>query len=291
MRLAALLLVDGIEIVAHVSPQGDRFWPALDRNGQPFPTMLDLIRRQAELLPAPEDAGRAIADAAIRAPLIPARNIMCVGKNYADHAREFAGTGFDTSTPASADPVPTAPIIFTKAPETVIGPGDVIQVPHQLTAQADYEAELGVIIGKGGRGIGKGQALDHVFGYTILNDVTARDIQHRHKQWFLGKSIDTFCPMGPWIVTADEVDSSALAIKCWVNGELRQNASTADLIFGIPTLIETISAGMALKPGDVIATGTPAGVGAGFNPPRFLARGDEVTIEIEGLGQLRNPVG
>jgi 2-keto-4-pentenoate hydratase/2-oxohepta-3-ene-1,7-dioic acid hydratase in catechol pathway len=154
----------------------------------------------------------------------------------------------------------------------------------------DYEAELAVVIGRGGRGITKAEARDHIFGYTILNDVTARDLQSRHKQWFIGKSIDTFCPMGPWLVTADEVDVANLEVKCWVNGELRQDANTRDLIFDVPTLIETISAGLTLMPGDVIATGTPAGVGIGFDPPRYLAVGDEVSIEISGLGRLSNRV-
>jgi 2-keto-4-pentenoate hydratase/2-oxohepta-3-ene-1,7-dioic acid hydratase in catechol pathway len=145
-----------------------------------------------------------------------------------------------------------------------------------------------VVIGRGGRGISKADAYDHVFGYTIVNDVTARDLQGRHKQWFLGKSLDTFCPMGPSLVTADEVDPENLSVKCWVNGELRQNANTKDLIFDIPTLIETISAGITLYPGDVIATGTPAGVGIGFKPPKYLKPGDRVAIEIGNLGRLEN---
>ena len=155
----------------------------------------------------------------------------------------------------------------------------------------DYEAELAVVIGKGGRGISKENALDHVWGYTIINDMTARDWQKRHKQWHLGKSFDTFGPMGPVVVTADDIDASNLDLKCWINGELRQNTNTRDLIFDIPTLIETISAGITLVPGDIIATGTPEGVGIGFNPPRFLKRGDVVAIEIEGIGLLENEVG
>jgi 2-keto-4-pentenoate hydratase/2-oxohepta-3-ene-1,7-dioic acid hydratase in catechol pathway len=130
--------------------------------------------------------------------------------------------------------------------------------------------------------------MDHVFGYTIVNDVTARDLQSKHKQWFIGKSLDTFCPMGPYLVTADAVDGTDLDVKCWVNGELRQDANTADLIFDVATLIETLSAGFTLKPGDVIATGTPAGVGIGFDPPKYLQPGDEVAIEISGLGRLSN---
>jgi 2-keto-4-pentenoate hydratase/2-oxohepta-3-ene-1,7-dioic acid hydratase in catechol pathway len=152
----------------------------------------------------------------------------------------------------------------------------------------DYEVELGVVIGRTARGISQADALKHVWGYTIINDVTARDLQQKHRQWFIGKSLDTFCPMGPFIATADEVDVGALQVRCWVNGELRQDANTADLIFDVPTLIEVLSRGLTLQPGDVIATGTPAGVGIGFDPPRYLARGDSVAIEITGLGRLEN---
>jgi 2-keto-4-pentenoate hydratase/2-oxohepta-3-ene-1,7-dioic acid hydratase in catechol pathway len=160
-----------------------------------------------------------------------------------------------------------------------------------ITSQLDYEAELAVIIGKPGRGISKADALKHVWGYTIVNDVTARDLQQKHRQWFLGKSMDTFCPMGPYIVTADEVgDPATLNVRCWINGELRQDANTSDLIFDIPTIIETISLGMTLEPGDVIATGTPAGVGIGFNPPKFLKPGDEMKISIDRLGTLINRI-
>jgi 2-keto-4-pentenoate hydratase/2-oxohepta-3-ene-1,7-dioic acid hydratase in catechol pathway len=215
---------------------------------------------------------------------------MCVGKNYREHAREFAGSGFDSSTTSKEDAVPAAPIIFTKVPESVIANGTPIQYPAGVSDGVDYEAELAVVIGKGGRGIRRVKALEYVWGYTIVNDVTARDWQGRHKQWFLGKSFDTFCPMGPWIVTADELDIGSLGIRCWVNDELRQNANTRDLIFDVPTLIETISAGIMLFPGDVIATGTPAGVGIGFVPPKYLKPGDRVRIEIDGIGTLMNTV-
>jgi 2-keto-4-pentenoate hydratase/2-oxohepta-3-ene-1,7-dioic acid hydratase in catechol pathway len=147
-----------------------------------------------------------------------------------------------------------------------------------------------VIIGRGGRGIPRSEAMQHVFGYTIINDVTARDWQKRHRQWFLGKSFDTFAPMGPIVVTADEIDGSDLDLKCWVNAELRQQANTRDLIFDIPTLIKTLSAGITLLPGDIIATGTPEGVGIGRHPPVFLKRGDTVAIEIQGIGRLENTV-
>src|SRR3954451_8747130 len=227
-----------------------------------------------------EPNGKAIALSAVKlkAPVpVPLRNIMCVGKNYCEHAKEFSASGFDSSSTGAADAIPTAPIIFTKVPQSVIGPGESIRYPTGVSDQLDYEAELAVIIGqsagKGGRGITKADALKHVGGYPIVNDVTAPDLQGRHKQWFLGKSMDTFAPMGPWAVTADEVDLATAGIRCWVNGELRQNAKIADLIFDIPTLIETISAGITLLPGDIIATGTPAGVGIWFTAPQLPETG------------------
>jgi 2-keto-4-pentenoate hydratase/2-oxohepta-3-ene-1,7-dioic acid hydratase in catechol pathway len=217
----------------------------------------------------------------------PRRNVFCVGKNYHAHAREFAGSGFDSS--AQAGDIPKAPIIFSKVPESVIGPNDAIVIPD-VTSAVDYEAELTVVIGKGGKGIRKADAMKHVWGYTIINDMTARDWQGRHSQWLLGKSFDTFCPMGPWLVTADEMDGQNTDVKCWVNGELRQDANTKDFIFDIPTLIECISAGITLYPGDLIATGTPAGVGIGYKPPKYLKSGDTVRIEIGGIGVLENPL-
>ena len=231
----------------------------------------------------------AMADVKVTAPLPKARrNIFCVGKNYFAHAREFAGSGFDSSAKAGED-IPDCPIYFTKVPESVVGPTDAIEMPEASSA-IDYEAELTVIIGRGGKGIKAADAMAHVWGYTIINDVTARDWQSRHKQWHLGKSFDTFCPMGPWLVSADECDGTKTRVRCYVNGELRQDASTTDLIFDIPTLIETLSAGITLYPGDVIATGTPVGVGIGFKPPKYLKSGDLVRVEIDGIGSLENPV-
>lgn len=212
------------------------------------------------------------------------RNIFCVGKNYREHAAEFAGSGYDSG---AAQVIPERPIIFTKAPSTVCGPDARVKVPAGLSEEVDYEAELAVVIGRAGRGITKQDALDHVWGYTLLNDLTARDLQRDHKQWFLGKSPDDFAPMGPWAVTKDEVTLDNTMITCTVNGELRQKANTADLIFDVPTLIEVISSVMTLQPGDMIATGTPAGVGIGFDPPRFLADGDLVEVTATGLGTLR----
>ncbi|MGI4942071.1 MAG: fumarylacetoacetate hydrolase family protein, partial [Janthinobacterium lividum] len=218
------------------------------------------------------------------------RNVFCVGKNYHEHAKEFANSGFDTSA-AKGELAPDFPVIFTKPASTVVADGAPVLAFSALTEQLDYEAELAVIIGRPGRGISREAALDHVWGYTIVNDVTARDLQQKHRQWFIGKSMDTFCPMGPWAVTADEVgDPADLNVKCWINGELRQDANTRDLIFDIPTIIATLAAGITLQPGDVIATGTPAGVGIGFKPPRFLKPGDTMTISIDKLGTLTNTV-
>jgi 2-keto-4-pentenoate hydratase/2-oxohepta-3-ene-1,7-dioic acid hydratase in catechol pathway len=221
------------------------------------------------------------------APIIPARNIFCVGKNYRAHAKEFSRSGFEAGAVKGAE-VDEYPAVFTKPTTSIVGPFDVVSLHSHVTSAVDYEAELALIIGKAGRDIRKADAYRHIWGYTIVNDVTARDRQRNHKQWFMGKALDTFCPMGPWVVTSEELDPADLTIKCWVNGELRQDANTRDLLFDIPTLIETISAGLTLQPGDVIATGTPAGVGAGFTPPRFLKPGDEVSIEISGIGTLTN---
>jgi 2-keto-4-pentenoate hydratase/2-oxohepta-3-ene-1,7-dioic acid hydratase in catechol pathway len=227
-----------------------------------------------------------IADIRFLAPVPQTpRNIICVGKNYREHAREFARSGFEAGATSDVDDFPA---VFTKPASSIVGPGDKVELHAGVTQAVDYEGELALIIGKPGRAIRRQDAYDHVWGYTIINDVTARDRQKNHKQWFLGKSLDTFCPMGPMIATADEVDPENLEVRTWVNGELRQSANTRDLIFDIPTLIATISAAMMLMPGDMIATGTPAGVGIGFNPPKFLKAGDEVRISIDGLGTLTN---
>jgi 2-keto-4-pentenoate hydratase/2-oxohepta-3-ene-1,7-dioic acid hydratase in catechol pathway len=218
----------------------------------------------------------------------PARNILCVGKNYHDHAKEFHASGVDAS---GKETVPEVPVIFTKWPNSVIGTGDPIPSANDFTDSTDYEGELAVVIGEGGRNIGKKDAYDHVYGYTIVNDVSARTLQNRHRQWFLGKSLDGYCPMGPCIATADEVkDVSQLQLVTQVNGELRQSAFVGQLIFDIPTLIETLSRVMTLEPGDLIATGTCAGVGIGFDPPKYLKQGDVVAITIEPIGTLENPV-
>jgi len=246
------------------------------------PAMLERLR--AAVAKAPPVSG-----AKLCAPIPrPPKNIFCVGKNYHEHAKEFAGSGFDGG---AKDVVPPHPVVFTKPHTAVIATGEPILSELDPTGGLDYEGELAVVIGHGGRGIRKADALRHVFGYTIVNDVTARHLQKRHSQWILGKGLDSFCPMGPAILTADEVpDPTKLVLTTRVNGEQRQRAPVADLIFDIPTLVEAISAAITLEPGDVIATGTPAGVGIGFNPPRFLMPGDVVRIEVTGIGTLENAV-
>jgi len=239
----------------------------------------------------PEAAGSALplAQVLVEAPLPrPRRNVFCIGLNYRSHAAELAARGFNGAKTA-ADLIPKAVVAFSKVPESVIGPGAAIEIPAASSA-IDYEAELAVVIGRPGKRIARTQAMDHVFGYTIVNDVTARDLQKRHQQWLLGKSCDTFCPMGPWLVTRDEIDGGNLGVKLWVNDELRQDGHTSDLVFDIPAIIEALSASMTLLPGDVIATGTPAGVGMAFDPPRWLRAGDRVRIEVDGIGVLENPV-
>lgn len=228
-----------------------------------------------------------LASVEIEAPFPrPDRNIFCIGKNYRAHALEFSRSGFDSS--AAQGELPPFPIVFSKVPETVVASGAPVLIDPEISPAIDYEAELAVIIGKGGRGIRPEEAMDHVWGYTIVNDVTARDLQGRYSQWLIGKSQDTFCPMGPFAVTADEIDVADTTVTTWVNGEIRQNANTRDLIFDIPTIIATISAGVTLMPGDIIATGTPEGVGIGFKPPKYLRDGDVVRVEISGIGTLEN---
>ncbi len=293
MKLATVRREDGARL-ALVDAVAGRGWliepPAWAP--QPF-DMLALIRGFRDYAPQlrPHGPGIALSELEFLAPIpVPFRNVFCVGKNYHDHAHEFARSGFDTSAGKGGEAVPDCAIYFSKVPEIVIGPGAPIPFPRGLSDQIDYEVELTVVIGRGGRAIPRERALDHVFGYTIANDVTARDLQARHKQWFVGKNIDGFCPMGPWIATADEIDLADTTVRTWINGELRQDANTRDLIFDVPSLIETLSAGLTLKPGDLIMTGTPAGVGLGFTPPRFLRPGDRVKLEIGGIGVLENAV-
>lgn len=211
----------------------------------------------------------------------PAKNVFCLGANYPAHAAE------------AGHPPPEAPIYFTKPPTAVTGHGASIPSDADLTRQLDYEGELGVVIGVGGRNIPASEALSHVFGYTIINDVSAREVQHGRpeRQWFLGKSFDGFCPMGPALVTADDLpDPQSLDLEVRVNGEVRQSASTSTMTFSVARIIEDLSRYLTLEPGDIISTGTPSGVGAAMSPPRFLSPGDVVEVEVSGIGTLRNVV-
>jgi 2-keto-4-pentenoate hydratase/2-oxohepta-3-ene-1,7-dioic acid hydratase in catechol pathway len=256
------------------------------------PDMLSLIELGAPVLARAREfaaTAEAIPLAAVRllAPIpTPRRNVMCVGKNYAEHARE--------SYEARGEQVITTeyPVIFTKATTCVNGPNDNIPFDAAVSQQLDYEAELAVIIGRRVKNASREEAMAAVFGYTVLNDVTARDLQTLHKQFFKGKSLDGSCPMGPWLVTADEIpDPYALRITCRVNGELRQDSAAETMTFDIPTIIGHLSRGMTLLPGDIIATGTPGGVGFALKPPVFLRPGDVVECAIEGIGAIRNQIG
>lgn len=238
--------------------------------------MLSVIASGGKLAPAGSSYG--IGEVKLLAPGPRPPKLICIGLNYQDHARE------------TKQQVPKVPTVFNKFTNVVIGPGAPIVLPKASKAP-DYEAEMAFIIGRGGRNISAGSAMEHVFGYTILNDVSARDIQSATSQWLLGKTCDTFAPMGPWIVTADEIaDPHALDIWLEIGGERLQNSNTRELIFRVPQLIEYISSVVTLESGDVVATGTPGGVGFARNPQRLLRAGDEVIIHVEGIGELRNPV-
>jgi 2-keto-4-pentenoate hydratase/2-oxohepta-3-ene-1,7-dioic acid hydratase in catechol pathway len=216
---------------------------------------------------------------------MPRRNIFCLGKNYLDHAQEIAAK-LQTSGEA-----PRQPIFFTKATTSVIASGEPIPAYPAYTQKLDYEAELALVIGKDGRDIAADDAWEHVFGYTALNDISARDLQKDHHQWFRAKSLDGFAPLGPVVVHRSAMPAAEdIEVKCFVNGEQRQCATFDQMIFDVPTIISVLSAGMTLLAGDIIATGTPAGVGMGFTPPKYLQPGDEVVVEVTGVGELRNRV-
>jgi 2-keto-4-pentenoate hydratase/2-oxohepta-3-ene-1,7-dioic acid hydratase in catechol pathway len=218
-------------------------------------------------------------------PFRPARNVMCLGKNFRAHAVEFAAYS------AEQEAVPAHPIVFTKAPEALCGAEDAVEVRRDVASSLDYEAELGVVIGRDGARVRAEDALGLVAGYTVVNDVTARDVQERHRQWFLGKSLPRATPIGPVVVTPDELgELDNLRITCHVNDDLRQSAVLGDMIFGVAETISIVSALVPLRRGDIISMGTPSGVGIGFTPPRFLEDGDTVVCAIEGIGELRNVV-
>lgn len=282
-RQDQLGVVDGNDLLVLAAADG---WPAsMQALIEAGP---DAWARLAVALPTLRmDAPRVpLALAKLRAPLPrPRKNVMCIGLNYRDHAAESARA---KGLPVT---IPEHPVVFTKNVTSINDPDGVIPAQPAVTSGLDWEVELGVVIGTGGRGIARERALDHVFGYTIINDVSARDLQFRHKQFFLGKSLDGSCPMGPVIVTRDEIpDPQSLALRCRVNGVLKQDSTTRDMIFDVATLISVLSQGMRLEPGDIIATGTPAGVGFARTPPEYLKSGDTVECEIEQIGRLHNRV-
>ena len=278
---AGVVLDDRIAVCASGEDARNAVRGLIEEGDEALSRWRDMVADPAETV--------ALSDVDLMAPIPePRRNIFCVGKNYHAHAAEFHSSGFDST---GKEAVPEVPVIFTKATTCVIGPGEAIRGSLDPTNSTDYEGEFCAVIGKRAFQVAKADAYDYVFGYTILNDATARVLQGRHNQWLIGKSLDTFGPMGPYLVTADEVgDVTALELETRVNGEVRQKASVADLIFDIPTLIETMSATMTLLPGDIIATGTPVGVGLGFDPPRYLVAGDIVSISVSRIGELSNPV-
>jgi 2-keto-4-pentenoate hydratase/2-oxohepta-3-ene-1,7-dioic acid hydratase in catechol pathway len=258
------------------------------RDLNPVQTVVERRIGQAELL-ALQDGTASFDDVTFLSPIsVPVRNIFAVGKNYTEHAAEFDKSGFNATSGGAA--IPAFPQLFTKATTSLAGPSDDICFDPAHTTSVDYEGEIGVVIGTECRNVDPAAAMDKVFGFIALNDVTARDLQKNHAQWFLGKSLDTFCPVGPWITTTAEATAQPMQVQTWVNGELRQSAHLTDLIFDVPTLISTLSKAMTLLPGDIIATGTPVGVGIGFTPPKFLQNGDVVRVAVTTLGELSNRV-
>jgi 2-keto-4-pentenoate hydratase/2-oxohepta-3-ene-1,7-dioic acid hydratase in catechol pathway len=226
-----------------------------------------------------------LADVTLRAPVRPRKNIFCVGRNYLDHAKETADlAGRELK-------LPDVPTFFTKAPTAIAGPNQTLQFSAKVSREYDWEAELAIVIGSRIKDISPAEALQAVFGYTCFNDITARDLQRAHVQWFKGKSLDDAAPMGPWIVSAGEIgDAQALEIELRVNGTRKQHSNTSRMIFSLPAIVASLSKGMTLEPGDVIATGTPEGVGFARTPPEYLRDGDDVEVEIEKIGVLRNGI-
>jgi 2-keto-4-pentenoate hydratase/2-oxohepta-3-ene-1,7-dioic acid hydratase in catechol pathway len=246
-------------------------------------TALDALRR---LTAAPSPSPLPQAAVRLLAPIPrPRKNVFCVGWNYLEHFQE------GEAVRKTGDDLPKHPVFFSKAVTAVIGPFDPIPLDARVTTKLDWEVELGVVIGRAGKNIAEADALDHVFGYTVINDVSARDLQRRHGgQWLKGKSLDGTCPMGPCIATRDELDGADVRVATRVNGVTKQDSRTTHMYFSLPRLIAELSLGMTLEPGDVLSTGTPQGVGFARTPPEFLAPGDVLETEIEGIGLLRNPV-
>jgi 2-keto-4-pentenoate hydratase/2-oxohepta-3-ene-1,7-dioic acid hydratase in catechol pathway len=271
----------GAEVTGPLPPAASlEWWDTAGRLWEPIRQALGELEKGAAALARAQRAGRAhaLASVKLRAPVARPGKVICIGLNYRDHAVE------------SKMPIPERPITFSKFPSCVVGPGDAVWLPSG-SSQTDYEAELAVVIGRRARGVPRERAYAHVLGYCCFNDVSARDFQFADGQWQRGKSCDTFAPMGPFVVTTDEVpDPQALAIRLRLNGATMQDSRTDQLIFGVPELIEFLSAVITLEPGDVIATGTPPGVGFARKPPVYLRPGDRMEVEIEGLGVLANPV-
>ena len=286
MRIAAVHNENG-KIFGTV--EGEQFRPLL-KGGAPVNDLRDVIALVEAGGTLSHGPAQPLAGLKLAAPVGPLpKNVMAVGKNYHDHAREFARSGFDQS--GDKVEVPEFPVVFTKAVTSLADPGQGLPASADPSNSTDYEAELGVVIGRHCKNVKREDAYGVVFGYTVVNDATARTIQQRHKQWFLGKSLDGYCPVGPVLVTADEFGlPDQQEIAAYVNGERRQHAQLRDLIFDVPAIIAAITEFVPLEPGDLIATGTPAGVGIGFNPPKYLKAGDEVRISIGGIGDLINPV-
>ena len=265
--------------------------PAALGNSSQAASVLGLIRAGEPMLArlAKLDAGKAmsLADVKLHAPIPrPTKNVFCVGWNYLEHFEEGAQKLHDDRK------LPDHPVFFSKVPTTVNGPFDAVPFDASISVQMDWEVELGVIIGRGGKDISEAEAMRHVWGYTVINDVSWRDIQRRHgNQWHKGKSLDGTCPMGPWIVTSDGFDPADVRVTCRVNGVTKQDSRTRHMYFKIPRLIAELSAGMTLEPGDVISTGTPSGVGYARTPPEFLRPGDLLETEVEGIGTMRNTIG
>lgn len=253
------------------------------------PDMLALVEQGARGLDQARQTGAgaeeriALKQVRLLAPIPrPRKNIFAIGRNYGEHAKESA---------AARGEAVASPVFFTKAPTTVNGPFGSIVVDPSVSEQIDWEVELGVVVSKSGRKVGRGDALGYIFGYTVLNDVTARDIQNRTSQFFVGKSVDGYCPMGPWIVTADEIpDPQNLTLRCRVNGTVKQEGNSREMLYPVAAMIEELTRFLTLEPGDILATGTPAGVGFARKPPEFLKPGDVLESEIVGIGVLRNPI-
>ena len=303
MRLATFDTANGPEHVG-VILSDDRILDltSLAPNDEAFESMTQMIRAGASALGRAQDALDAAMGASgptttrrpevlplgsvrLRAPIPrPTKNVFCVGLNYRSHVEmNAAALGIQPE-------IPSVPLFFTKPPTAVVGSGDAIHLDARITQKLDYEVELGVVIGRGGSWIDEADALSHVFGFTLVDEVSARDVQWRTSQMFIGKGLDTYCPIGPWIVTSDEQDGSDVELTCRVNGEVRQLDSTSQLIFGLPRIIAELSKGLTLEPGDIISTGTPGGCGYQMVPPRFLAPTDVVECSAPGFGRLVNPV-